>query len=124
MTARAAVLQLATMVLVGFAMSAHAASINDFNHRGGDVHDPYPYVGVPLLSGFALAYGSQKECGFLGLSCSVNAVDKRMREMEIMPGAECQGGLRLDNDWSHGACHERLNFVGRSDRGSGDGRRS
>jgi hypothetical protein len=47
------------------------------------------------LSGFALAYGHQKECSFLGLSCSVNAVDKRMREMEIMPGAECQGGLRV-----------------------------
>jgi hypothetical protein len=108
------------MILMGFAMSAQAVSVNEFNHRGGETHDPYPYVGVPLLSGFALAYGSQEECGFLGLSCSLNAVDKRMRTMEIMPGAECQGGLRVtfmdhsaDDGYYYGVRHHSFGSPNR-----------
>lgn len=59
-----------------------------------DVDVPYPYVGVPLLSGFHLQFPTQRRCSFYG-GCKNERVDKHIRRIAIQPRSECEGRLTV-----------------------------
>jgi hypothetical protein len=80
--------------------------------EGGTIDIAYPYVGAPLLSGFALQFEPQKHCGFLGFFCHRQNVDKKVRTIELTPSAVGFGRLRItfrddtaDDDFRYSVRH-------------------
>jgi hypothetical protein len=62
---------------------------------GGTADLVYPYVGAPLLSGFALQFEQQRQCAIFGLFCRWRNVDKDVRVIEVTPRAEGLGRLMV-----------------------------
>jgi hypothetical protein len=83
----------ATASMPSGAMAAGASGVAELERRV-QVDMPYPYFGVPLLSGFHLQFPQERRCSFYG-GCSTRRVDKRIRKIEIAPRSECEGRLAV-----------------------------